>query len=85
MFNAGLCYSELKQKDKAKEAFNTVISINPKYAYAYYALGMAYEEEKNYTQAIANYEKFVGLTDDAQMKSDVKKQIEYLKTRVNEK
>ena len=81
MFNAGLCYSELKQKDKAKEAFNTVISINPKYAYAYYALGMAYENEKNYPESIANYEKFMTLTDDNETKAQVKNQIEYLKNK----
>ena len=46
---------------------------------------MAFENEKNYTAAISNYEKFMNLTTDNDMKSQVKNQIEYLKNKINEK
>ena len=70
---------------KAKKAFSTVIALDPNYAYAYYALAMANENENNYADAITNYEKFMNLTTDNEMKNQVKNQIEYLKSKNNEK
>lgn len=81
MFNAGLCYAELNDNNNAIKSFKNVIAIDPNYAYAYYALGMAYENEKNYPESIANYEKFMTLTDDNETKAQVKNQIEYLKNK----
>ena len=81
MFNAGLCYAELDDNTKAKNAFGKVIAIDPEYAYAYYALGMAYEKENNNSEAIVNYEKFMNLSNDENLKSQVKAQIDYLKSK----
>ena len=82
MYNSGLCYAELDELDNAKKAFSSVIAIDPNYAYAYYALAMAYEKENNYSAAVANYEKFMNLTEDNNMKTQVKAQIEYLKSKI---
>ena len=84
MFNSGLCYAEMKDLENAKKAFNNVIAIDPDYAYAYYAIAMAYEAEENYAAAIENFEKFVTLSTEVELKNQVKAQIEYLKTKVNE-
>ena len=70
----------MKDLEKAKIAFCNVIAIDPNYAYAYYALGMAYESEKKYADAITNYEKFMSITSDSDMKSQVKNQVDYLKS-----
>ena len=81
MYNSGLCYAELDDYAKAKDCFNKVIAVDPNYAYAYYALAMAYETENNVEKAILNYEKFVSISTDNDMNSQVKKQIEYLKSK----
>ena len=45
---------------------------------------MAYETEENYIAAIENFEKFITLSTEVELKNQVKAQIEYLKTKVNE-
>ena len=79
-----MCYAELKDIPKSKEFFNKVIAVDENYAYAYYALGMAFESENNLQDAIVNYEKFMSISNDENMKSQVKAQVDYLKAKQNE-
>ena len=62
------------------EHYQTAVTINPKYSYAYYALALAYEKEKNIDAAIENYQKFLDLSDNNQLKSEIKAKINYLKS-----
>ena len=79
--NAGLCYAELKNLSKAKELLEKAITIDPNYSYAYYALALAYEKEKNIDAAIENYQKFLDLSNDNALKSEIKAKINYLKSK----
>ena len=45
---------------------------------------MAYESKNDYTTAIENYEKFMSISTDDNMKSQVKAQVDYLKSKQNE-
>ena len=66
---------------KSKELLEKAITIDPKYSYAYYALALAYEKEKNYDTAIEHYQKFLELSNDNQLKSQIKAKINYLKSK----
>ena len=56
-----------------------MIYINPNYAYAYYALALAYESEGNKVKAIESYQKFVSLEKDPKSKQAVIDKINSLK------
>ena len=58
-FNLGLVYANSKNASGAKEAFHRVISLDPDYGYAYYALAIAYEQEGNNKEALNNYKIFL--------------------------
>ena len=82
MFNAGLCYAEQKNFEKTKELMNAILEINPEYPYAYYTLAMAYETEKDYAKAVENYEKFINLSTDEKLKSELKDRVNFLKSKI---
>ena len=56
-----------------------MISADPKYAYAYYALALAYEAEGNKLKAVENYQKFVSLDKDPKTKQAINAKINSLK------
>src|SRR5690554_2341962 len=67
----GLRYFEAQNFDKAKVEFKNVLQIDPKTASPYFYLGQIEEEQKNWRQAFAYYQKAVELDPnqrDAQLK-----------------
>ena len=58
-FNLGLVYAGNNDISGCKECFKRVISIDSKYAYAYFALALAFETENNKEEAVKNYQKFL--------------------------
>ena len=67
-FNLGLVYANNNDIAGSKECFTRVISIDSKYAYAYFALALAYETENNKEEAVKNYQKFLEYnTDESQV------------------
>lgn len=50
-YNIGVCFYQLKQTDKAVMEFERAINLNPNYEKAFYALGMAFSDLKNFADA----------------------------------
>ncbi len=57
MFYQGLTFSRLKQVDKAIDAYEKTVRVNPKMAKAYNNLGNLYSQQKRYGKAIENLKK----------------------------
>jgi tetratricopeptide (TPR) repeat protein len=55
----GSAYLELQQHDKAEQAFQRAIQLDPKSAASYYSLGYLYQRQKLFPKAIAAYRKAV--------------------------
>ncbi len=77
---AATLYS-LEKYQEAKDCYKTLLSYNKDFDMAYYGMGVIYEKEKNYSEAVKNYEKFVSLTADGTLKNTIKRRIELLKSR----
>jgi len=54
-------YMELKDYQKSKDYFNLAIKIDPNFAPSYANLGVLYDREKDYVNAIKFYEKALSL------------------------
>ncbi|NJM52916.1 MAG: tetratricopeptide repeat protein [Blastocatellia bacterium] len=50
-YNIGVCLYRLNQADKAIAEFEQAIKLNPNYGKAFYALGMAFSDSKNFDEA----------------------------------
>ena len=74
-----MVYADQKNIFQSKKCFEKTIAINPKYAYAYYALGMANETENNKELAISNYEKFLEYNTDSSAQKAVETRLNNLK------
>ena len=60
LFNiSGACYSELGQIEFAINSFEKAISLNPKYAEAYYNLGVAFQKTHKTDNAIESYKEAI--------------------------
>jgi len=60
IYYLGLCYRHTSQPQKAIEQLKNLERINPSYwAWFYYELGIAYDELKQYDNAIVYYEAFL--------------------------
>ena len=57
----GSAYHHKKEYDKAIEAYEKAVSINPKKDEAYYNMGNAYDDKKEYDKAIEAYVKAVSI------------------------
>jgi tetratricopeptide (TPR) repeat protein len=57
----GEIYSELKNLEKAIQAFSQAITIDSKYVNAYYKRGLTYSSLKNYHAAIADFNQLINL------------------------
>ena len=71
-------YANDKNNNKAKECFHRVITLNPNYGYAYYALGLAYEQDGNTKEALNNYKIFLVHNKDEAIAKSVQEKIEQL-------
>ncbi|MBI3441422.1 MAG: tetratricopeptide repeat protein [Proteobacteria bacterium] len=60
----GKAYMEQQNYDKARIEFQNVLQIDPKYAEAYYQLGLIEEKNKNWDKAFGSYSKTVDLNPD---------------------
>lgn len=80
-FNMGLVYASQGDYKSSKDCFNRVISLSPDYAYAYYALAMAYENESNIDKAIEYYQKYFDCENDDLTKKSIMKKINELQTQ----
>ena len=74
--------AEQNKLDEAKVCFEKVVELKSDYAYAYYALGLAYEKENNLNSAIENYEKFVNCTQDKNLKNNIQNKVNNLKKKL---
>ena len=74
--------AEQNELVKAKESFAKVLELKPDYAYAYYALGLAFEKENDLKSAIENYEKFVLNTEDKNLKHNIQNKINNLSKKL---
>lgn len=55
----GVAYMERKMYDKAIEAFNNALKIDPNYLSAYINLGYCYQYKEDYVKAIQSFEKAI--------------------------
>ena len=67
------------QSQRAIEEYDKAIRLNPEHAGAYFNRGIAYRELGRKTEAVADFEKLITLTDDAQQVEMARQQIEELK------
>ncbi len=58
MLELGSIYRRSKLFGEARELYEKIIAVNPKYAGAYGNLGNVYLDQGDIENAIANYEKF---------------------------
>ena len=60
-YKAGLDFNDGKKYSDAVVAFGKAVELKPDYAEAYFGMGMAHGELKEYVQAIRAYNQFVAL------------------------
>ena len=77
-FNKGLVLASQKNYDGSIACFENVIKLSPDYPYAYYSLGLAYEQKEDTEKALEYYHLYSGLETDEKMQNLVKKRIENL-------
>jgi len=59
MHDLGVAYMERKMYDKAIEAFNNALKIDPNYMSAYINLGYVFQYKEDYIKAIQSFEKAI--------------------------
>ena len=77
-FNLGLACANEKNYEDSKKAFLKVIELDANYAYAYYALAIAYETENNKPEALKYYKCFLQYNKDANLVGQVQDKIRSL-------
>lgn len=70
------------QFDKAETRYRKVLKINPEYLEAYLFLADIYEKKGEKTKTIETLEKYVALTPDKEIREQIKKYIQQLKSNV---
>ena len=55
-----------------------MIELEPNFDYAYYALALAQEKDGNFEGAISNYQEFLKISGNSNLKQEVKTKIEEL-------
>ncbi len=78
LFNKGLVLANQKNYDEAINCFNSVIKLSPDYPYAYYSIGMAYEQKEDIEKALEYYYLYSGLEKDEKMLNVVNQKIKQL-------
>lgn len=72
-------FTLLKKCFREQKCFERVVSLDADYAYAYYALALAYETENNKKEAVKNYELFLKYNKDPNQIKTVEEKIKSLK------
>lgn len=75
----GYLYSQINEVDKAQEAFENVIKLDPKNDKAYFMLGLIYEKKKMTAQAIDAWQKCLNYTQNPEIKRTAQKHLDYLR------
>ena len=78
LFNKGLVLANQKNYDEAINCFNSVIKLSPDYPYAYYSIGMVYEQKEDIEKALEYYYLYSGLEKDEKMLNVVNQKIKQL-------
>jgi tetratricopeptide (TPR) repeat protein len=78
IFNKGLVLANQKNYDDSIKCFERVIQLSPDYPYAYYSLGMAYEQKGDNSKALEYYYLYSGIEQDEKMLNAVKQKIKTL-------
>ena len=81
LHNKAVTLYDMDKTAEAKAAYNKILTINNKYAMAYYGLGVIAEREKNYSEAINQYNKFLSTSDNESLKTTIQRRISLLKSR----
>ena len=71
-------YFVQKNYDDSIKCFERVIQLSPDYPYAYYSLGMAYEQKRDVAKALEYYYLYSGIEKDENMLKAVKQKIKSL-------
>ena len=77
-FNKGLVLASQKNYNDSIRCFEKVISLSPDYPYAYYSLGLAYEQNGEIDKALEYYYLYSGMEKDEKMLSVVNNRIKQL-------
>ncbi len=77
-FNKGLILATQKKYDDCIKCFEKVIALSPDYPYAYYSLGMAYEQKEDVDKALEYYYLYSGIEKDEKMLNVVNQKIKQL-------
>ena len=77
-FNKGLVLANQKNYDDSIKCFERVIQLSPDYPYAYYSLGMAYEQKGDVAKALEYFYLYSGIEQDEKMLNSVKQKIKSL-------
>ena len=77
-FNKGLVFANQKKYDDCIKCFEKVIELSPDYPYAYYSLGLAYEQKNDVDNALEYYYLYSGLEKDEKMLNVVNQKIKQL-------
>ena len=77
-FNKGLVLANQRNYDDSIKCFERVIQLSPDYPYAYYSLGMAYEQKGDVAKALEYYYLYSGIEKDEKMLNSVKQKIKSL-------
>jgi len=76
--NRGLTYCDLGQFERGIEHYDEAIRLDPQHAEAYYNRGLTYSYLGKKSVAIADFEKFITLSDNPQWIEMARQQIEEL-------
>ena len=77
-FNKGLILASQKNYDECIQCFEKVIELSPDYPYAYYSLGLAYEQKEDIDKALEYYYLYSGIEKDEKMLNVVNQKIKQL-------
>ena len=77
-FNKGLVLASQKNYDESIKCFEKVIALSPDYPYAYYSLGMAYEQKDDSQKALEYYYLYAGIEKYEKMLNVVNQKIKQL-------
>lgn len=77
-FNKGLVLASQKNYNECVKCLEKVIKLSPDYPYAYYSLGLAYEQLQDTNKALEYYYLYSGIETDEKMLNVVKQKIKQL-------
>ena len=80
-FKSAQYYVKSKDSKAAIDYLSRSLALNPNNANAHLLLAQIFEQQKNYSDAVANYKAYLGLTPEAPNKSKIEKKISHLEDK----